>query len=121
MTVKNYTCIGCPQSCDLRLEDSNGQITVSGARCGQGQRYATDEYTSPTRMLTTTVAVEGAKIPRLPVISDRPVPKEKLCECLGVLYALRLQSPVAMGDVVYENILDTGVSILASRDLKAEQ
>lgn len=113
---KEYTCIICPRSCDLVLEKENGELRVSGNSCPRGAEYAENEYLHPVRMITTTVKLIGGKNRTLPVISSGAVPKEKLRDCLDYLYGLEIQTPVKLHDVIVENILDTGISVLAARD-----
>lgn len=115
--MKNYyTCIVCPRSCDLVVEEEDGRVTVSGNRCVRGEGYGKNEYLHPKRMLTTTVKLEGGNIRSLPVVSSGPVPKEKLPDCLDWLYTIKVEAPVHLHDVIVENILGTGVNVLAARD-----
>lgn len=73
-------------------------------------------------MITTTVKIknEGGKITNrmLPVISSDSVPKEKVKDCLEYLYQLEIETPIKLHDIIAENILDTGVDILAARDVE---
>lgn len=119
--MKEYVCIVCPNSCRLRVEERDGQILVSGNECKRGLDHGVQEYSNPTRMLTTTVAIDGGALPRIPVISSGEVPKSKLEECLHRLYAMRLSAPVVCGQVVEENICNTGVDILASRSMTGKE
>jgi CxxC motif-containing protein len=113
---KEYTCIVCPRSCNLLLQEKNGKITVTGNGCKRGADYAENEYLHPKRMITTTVKIKNAQIRCLPVISSGSVPKEKLKDCLEYLYSIEVETPIRLHDVIVDNILDTGVSILAARD-----
>jgi CxxC motif-containing protein len=97
--------------------NESGHIEVSGNQCDRGRIYAENEYLAPKRMITTTVRIKGASVPLLPVISRGVVPKELLRECLELLYGVAVESPVKMGDVVAENILGTGVDVVAARSL----
>lgn len=118
MIKKEFVCIVCPQSCNIELIDDNDEIKVSGNNCKRGKEYVINEYTCPKRMITTTVKIENAKVNMLPVISSDFIPKKLLKECLDILYASDIKAPVNMGDVIIENILDTGVNIVAARTLK---
>lgn len=118
MVEKEYICIICPVSCDLSLTDDNGDLSVSGNTCKRGEIYAKNEYTKPVRMITTTVAISDSVHPLIPVISTDMVPKEKLKECINLLYNLQLQAPIKEGDIIVKNILDTGVDIIAAKSVK---
>lgn len=118
MNKKNYTCIVCPQSCNIELIDDNGEFNVSGNNCKRGKKYVIDEYTCPKRMITTTIKIQNAQVNLLPVISSDFIPKELLKKCLDILYSHKVEAPINMGDIIVENILDTGVDIVAARTLK---
>lgn len=119
--MKEYVCIVCPNSCRLRVEEKDGEITVSGNECKRGVAHGVHEYTNPERMLTTTVAVDGGSLPRIPVISSGEVPKARLMECLRHLYTLRLAAPLQCGQVIEKNICGTGVDVVASRTMPRKE
>ena len=118
--MKEYTCIVCPVSCKITVEEKDGELVITGNSCKRGYEHAKNEYTNPKRMLTTTVKVTGGVLPRIPVISTQEVPKDKLEDCLKVLYELELKAPVQYGQIICETILGTGVEIKASRTLLAK-
>jgi CxxC motif-containing protein len=113
-----YTCIKCPLGCEIEVFEENGDITeVTGHTCPQGREYAIEECKHPERMVTTTVRVKKGVLPVVPVRSKNPVPKGKVKECVNMLSTVAVEAPVECGEVVCENILGTGVDIVASRDL----
>ena len=120
MLQKEYICINCPLSCDLTLTDENGELSVSGNTCKRGEDYAKNEYRNPVRMLTTTVQLENADSRLLPVISSGMIPKEMIQKCLECLYSISVTAPVKSGEIVYKNILDTGIDILAAKTVTGE-
>lgn len=117
--VTGYLCIGCPLGCRLEVEeDDRGEIVeVRGFACRKGREFATAEHVAPTRMVTTTVAVQGARWPRLPVRTVDPVPKDLVMELVAVLRDVTVRAPVRLGDVVLADALGTGIDVVASRDL----
>lgn len=115
--MAEYVCIVCPNSCRLHVEEVDGEILVTGNECKRGVAHGIHEYTNPERMLTTTIAVQGGTLPRIPVISSGEVPKSKLKECLAHLYTLKVQTPVQCGQIIESNICGTGVDVLASRSM----
>jgi CxxC motif-containing protein len=114
-------CIGCPLGCRLEVdEDSHGDIVeVRGSSCRKGDRYAEQEHTDPRRAVTTTVAITGGLWPRLPVKTDGEIPKDLVRLACDELRRIRLRAPVGMGDVVVEDLLHTGCSVVASRSMPA--
>jgi CxxC motif-containing protein len=115
--TKKFICIVCPNSCRLTVTEVAGNITVGGNECPRGEKHGIHEYREPTRMLTTTVAIGGGTLPRLPVISREELPRAMLERCLEALYKMKLNAPLRCGDVVVENICNTGVDVVASRSM----
>ncbi|MCX7970298.1 MAG: DUF1667 domain-containing protein [Negativicutes bacterium] len=112
------TCVVCPRSCVGTIAaDGDGIKSVSGFLCKRGEEYGRAEVTSPTRMLTTTVRINRAILPLLPVVSSRPLPRDMLLTCARHLAAVRVEAPVREGDVIVKNILGLGVDIVAARDM----
>ena len=114
---RDFICIVCPSSCRLSVYEEGGEIKVTGNECRRGEEHGVEEYREPLRMLTTTVAVRGASLSRLPVISNREIPKAKLGEALNLLYKMEVSAPVKCGDIIVKNISDTGADVVASRSL----
>lgn len=111
--MKTLTCIVCPKGCTLSV--NAGEVTGHG--CSRGKDYGLNEVLSPTRVLTTTVAIKNAVHPRLPVKTAAPIPKGKLLEAMAVIDTIRVSSPVQLGDVIYPNLLDTGIDLVACRTM----
>ncbi|MCC5896698.1 MAG: DUF1667 domain-containing protein [Phormidium sp. GEM2.Bin31] len=117
----HYLCIGCPMGCRLEVDDVDGEVVeVRGNSCRRGDAYGRQEHVAPTRMVTTTVRVENGRWARLPVKTRDAIPKELMGDLCDALHTLTLQAPISMGDVVLPNALDTGVDVVASRDMPVE-
>ncbi len=111
-------CIMCPIGCELTVTLADGAfVSVSGNSCPRGAAYGKDEVTAPKRMLTGTVACTGGLLPLLPVVSAKPLPKDRVLDCAAYLRQVEVAAPVACGQVVVEDILGLGVDIVASRNL----
>ena len=120
MTITHYLCIGCPLGCRLEVEEEQGAIVeVRGFSCKRGKEYAEQEHTDPRRMVTSSVRVTNGRWARLPVKTDRPVPKDQVRAVCQVLRQVTTVAPVSMGDVIVANVLDTGADIIATRDMSA--
>lgn len=116
--TRNLTCIGCPMGCQLTVTMQDGNVTsVAGHTCKRGDDYARREVTSPTRVFSTTLPVEGGNRPTVPVKTAGEVPKPMVLPCARALQGITLKAPVSTGDVVVRNILDTGVDIIAVADV----
>lgn len=110
-------CIACPKGCRLEVLRSQGEILVSNAGCKQGTEYADGEINDPRRMVASTVRVNNSIHPLVPVYTEFPFPKGKIKSLLDEIREVKLNAPVKIGQVVIENALDTGINIIASRDL----
>ena len=119
MDVRNLTCIGCPLGCALRVEMENGEVlSVSGNTCKRGDDYARKEATHPTRIVTSTVAVTGGDIAMVSVKTQNDIPKEKIMDIMKSIEDIKVEAPVHIGDVIVANAADTGVNIIATKDIK---
>ena len=119
VTVR-YLCIGCPLGCRLEVDEDleeHAIVEVRGFSCRRGKEYAIQEHTAPQRMVTTTVAIDKARWARLPVRTSKPAPKDKVLEICRALRTVRVSAPIASGDIIVRNVLDTGVDIIATRDM----
>ena len=94
-------------------------VKVEGNTCPKGEAYGKKEVTNPTRIVTSTVRVSGGLMPVVSVKTASDIPKEKIMDCARVLKDVKVQAPVAIGDVVLENICGTGVSIIATKNVSA--
>lgn len=114
---KTFTCINCPLGCTVSVEPGSGGPAVSGNECARGEKYALQEHTDPRRVLTGTVQVKGAFIPRLPVKTSAPIPKGLLMAAARELDRIVVQAPVACGTVLVRDIAGSGADLVAARDL----
>jgi len=119
MISKNIICTVCPLGCgiDVSLSDKNEILEIRGQGCKRGLSYAQAECLAPARVLTTTVKVEGGGSRLVPVKSDGPLPKDLLLDCMEVIDNVSVKAPVKIGDIVFRNILDTGINIVATKSL----
>lgn len=113
---RELICIVCPIGCALQVDENEEGLVVTGNKCKRGKDYAIEECHHPTRTLTTTAKVTGGVLPVIPVKSEKPIPKGLLMEAMDLINTKVLQAPVTIGQVVVENVLDTGVDIVTTRE-----
>lgn len=120
-TTYAYLCIGCPLGCRLEVDEdaAGGIVEIRGASCRKGDRYAAQEHTDPRRVLTATVAIKGGPWPRLPVKTAGEIPRDQVVDAARALGSVRVQAPVRLGEVVLDDLIDTGVAVVATRDMPA--
>lgn len=114
---KTIICTSCPMGCEIEVEENGGKITsIKGNTCPRGAKYAEAEYFHPERVLTTTVKTNNGKW--LSVRTRAPIPREKLLRAVGELSKITVPVPVKIGDVVFANILETNVDVIATGEIK---
>ncbi len=119
MEKRELICIGCPLGCPLTVTMENGEVLqVEGNTCKRGDVYARKEVTNPTRIVTSTVTVEGGSDVTVPVKTRSDIPKEKIFECVRALKGVTVKAPVHIGDVIVANAADTGVDIIATANVE---
>ena len=119
MEERKLTCIGCPMGCPLTVV-MNGKevVTVTGNTCKRGDVYARKEVTDPTRIVTSTVRVSGGSIQMVSVKTKEDIPKDRIFECVRALKGIQIPVPVHIGDIVLKNVADTGVDIVATKNVE---
>ena len=111
------TCINCPMGCRITAEYDGKEVTdIQGFTCARGKAYAQTEITDPTRMVTALVGVTGTHTP-LSVKTQRPIRKPLIFEALKTIRETTVNPPVRIGDVVIENICDSGVDVIATENI----
>ncbi len=115
---RKLICISCPVGCELTVTiDEDKIIEVEDNACKLGLDYAEQEIFDPRRMVASTVKVKNGYHPLVPVYTEHPIPKPMIKDILVEIRKVEIEAPVKTNQVVLENVLDTGVNIIASRDL----
>ena len=109
-------CIVCPRGCHLTVDTEN-DYKVTGNFCPRGIPYGKAELINPTRVITSTVEIDGADLKRCPVKTDRAIPKSKIKNIMAEINQVRLKAPVRTGDVIIPNILGTEANLVATRNI----
>ena len=85
-TIRELPCIGCPLGCSITVTmNGTDVVSVTGNTCPRGDAYARKEVTNPTRIVTSTVRVEGGISPMVNVKTASDIPKAKIFECASAL------------------------------------
>ena len=141
--MKELICITCPKGCHLKVDEES--FAVTGNSCPRGAVYGANELRNPVRVVTSTVVVEpvgasiarpqtpgcgprtsdacpytpaGAALPRrLPVKTDRPIPKGKMFEVMAEIAKVRVKPPVKVGEVLIANVAGTDGNVVATKNL----
>ncbi len=113
-------CINCPLGCRLTVikdDSSDRGYRVYGNMCPRGIEYGIKELSNPTRIITSTVKIEGAFLKRLPVKTNGAIPKGSNFKCMEEINRVVVNAPVKIGQVIIENVLGTGIDVVATRSM----
>ena len=127
--MKEIICITCPKGCHLKVDEET--FAVTGNSCPRGAVYGANELRNPVRVVTSTVVVKtspdkgrgtgeagGGLAPRrLPVKTDRPIPKGKMFEVMDEIAMVRVTGPVQVGDVLIPHVAGTDGNVVATKSL----
>ena len=113
---KEVVCISCPLGCALRVSYTTmDDVRIEGNRCPRGEVYGREEVLSPKRVVTATCRAVGAEtVSRIPVKTDKPLPRELIDDLLNALYAMTVPLPIETGDTVIADFAGTGVNLIVS-------
>jgi len=115
---KHFVCVVCPIGCEIDVvHDGSKIISMEGSKCEKSEEFVSQELIEPMRILTTTVRIQGARWPVIPVRTDKTVPKRLFPRIMRQLRRIKLQTPVNMLDVVVKDVLRTGANIVATRTM----
>lgn len=115
MAVTELICINCPRGCHLQVDEA---LNVTGNFCPRGAAYGKQEVTNPTRIVTSTVRIDGAELALCPVKTAQPIPKGKIFAIMAEINQVHLHAPVHIGDVVIANVAETQVAVVACRNME---
>ncbi|MBE6047658.1 MAG: DUF1667 domain-containing protein [Clostridium sp.] len=113
---KELICISCPNGCHLKVDAEND--VVKGNKCPRGKEYGLNEVKHPVRVITSTMKVEGGTFPVVSVKTKTAIPKELNFKCMEEINKVTVKAPVHIGDILISNVLDTGVDIIATKNIE---
>jgi CxxC motif-containing protein len=114
---RKFICIRCPKGCEITttLDDKGNILKIEGNSCKLGIEHVKAELSDPRRTLTTTVRVEDGIHPVVPVWTEKPVPEGQVMNIVKVLSRSSVKAPVAINQIIIENVLGTGINVITSR------
>ena len=112
---KEMICVVCPVGCRLSVDTET--FEVEGNICPRGDVYGREELKNPKRVVTSTVKIKSALYSRCPVKTAEAIPKHMNFDLMEELKKIELTAPVKRGDVIIENVFNSGVDVIVSRDM----
>ena len=113
--IDRLTCVLCPIGCELEVERTAGGLDVRGNQCDKGPDFAAEEVLHPMRNLATSVPLEGTESQMVSLRLSGPVPRDMIFPILAEIAKLMPEPPVRRGQVLINNVLETGVDVIATR------
>lgn len=119
--LKEYTCIICPNGCDIEVTFSGDDIeNIQGALCEKGADYVNQEIKSPMRTIQTSVLVKNGQLPITSVTTTKPIPKDMIFDIVAEIKRHMVTAPVFIGQVVIKNVLNTGSDVVVTKDIQRQ-
>ena len=116
--IREFTCIICPNGCDLAAEIEDGKVVnVERAQCKKGIEYAAGEITNPMRTIASSVAVEHGTMPLASVRLSKAVPKDLIFPIMREIDKVRLSAPTHIGDIVIHNVCGTDSDVIVTKNV----
>ena len=92
---KQFTCIVCPNGCEIEAEVENGQvISVTGHTCPRGEQYVRQELT-------------------------KAVPKDMIFPVMDEIRKVVLTAPVKAGTIVLHNVCGLDSDVMVTKNVDA--
>jgi CxxC motif-containing protein len=116
--IKEFVCTVCPNGCILRVETENKNVlNIGGNTCKRGEIYGREEAVNPMRILTSTVKVTQGDLPVVSVKTNGRISKSLLFDMIKECNLISVPAPVKIGDVFIKDVLNTGVDIVATKNI----
>lgn len=113
ITKRELTCIRCPLGCQMTVSLERGKIlSITGNTCKRGEDYAVSECTNPERIITSTIL--NSKGEPVPVKTDRPIPKDKIFDCMKIINSAKIDKSVSIGDIIVKNVFGSNIVAAAN-------
>lgn len=117
---KQFTCIVCPNGCEIEAEVENGQvISVTGHTCPRGEQYVRQELTAPRRTIASSVLVKGGELPVTSVRLTKAIPKDMIFPVMDEIRKVVLTAHVKAGTIVLHNVCGLDSDVMVTKNVDA--
>lgn len=114
VNMMDTICVMCPMGCNIHIEKDGENFTVSGNTCKRGEVYGKAEFTTPIRMVTSSVRYFD-KVAS--VRTSQPISKTAIFDVLAEIKKIKVNSPLHCGDVLVENIANSGADLIVTANI----
>ncbi len=120
--TKLYTCICCPNGCDINVETEEGKlVSFNGNKCKKGEEYIKEELVAPKRNIASSILVLDGEMPLASVRTTRAVPKDKIFFVMDEIKKVVVSAPIEEGTVVIKNVCSLDSDIIVTRSVKKKE
>lgn len=118
---KQFTCIVCPNGCEMEAEIENGKVvSITGNLCPRGEQYVRQELTAPRRTIASSVLVKGGELPVTSVRLTKAIPKEMIFPVMDEIRRVVLIAPVKAGTIVLHNVCGLDSDVMVTKNIHAK-
>lgn len=118
---KQFTCIVCPNGCEIEAEVENGQvISVTGHTCPRGEQYVRQELTAPRRHHRQLGAGQGRRAACHQRPPDPAIPKDMIFPVMDEIRKVVLTAPVKAGTIVLHNVCGLDSDVMVTKNVAAK-
>ena len=110
-----YTCILCPNSCEIAVEYEGKQLLkAEGHKCDNGRKYVEQELTDPKRTIASSILVQGGDRPLVSVRLTAPISRDLIFPLMEQIQKMALTAPVEPGTVVLSQVFGTDADLITT-------
>ena len=119
--LKKYTCIICPNGCEIEADIENGEIkSMQGYTCKRGEAYVRQEILAPKRTIATSVAVKNGELPVASVRLTKPVPKDMIFRVMDEIKKIAVTAPIEAGTVLIAGVCGTDSDVICTKTVSSQ-
>jgi len=117
--IKTYTCIMCPNGCEIEaITDDKNIISINGALCNKGKEYVIQELNDPHRNIASSILVNGGELPLASVRLSKTISKEKIFDVMDEIKKVSIDAPTRIGQVVIPDVLGLGADVIITKNVE---
>lgn len=119
--IHKVICNKCNKQCIVDVYKYEDTLEFLGNQCDLGIEYAKEDINNTKKIFTSLVRIKGSRTNNVvSVKSSAPIEKSLWIECSKALSRIYVGAPIKIGDIVCKNILNTGVNILCTKNIKRD-
>lgn len=118
--LKQYTCIICPNGCEIEADIENQEIrSITGHTCKRGEEYVRQELLAPKRTIASSIVVRNGELPLASVRLTKPIPKYMIFPAMEEIKRITVTAPVQAGTVLLSGICGTDSNVVCTKTVNA--